>query len=133
MEQRDYLMRQVEEFGLILSKMLSKLLDLKVNGTESIGAVNQIFTEELGFDINQLMDIPEDKWFDTLKTEKQYSFDNLERLADILLLVAENVHLNERNQLYRRCWMIYEYIDKSTKTYSFDRNFKMEKIRKYII
>ena len=132
MEQKDYLMKQVEQFGLALGKILARLLHLKDNGTESIVAVNQVFTEELDFDVNHLIDIDEDKWLDTLKTENRFNAENLERLADILLLVAENVSLNERNQLCKKCRMIYEYLDESTKTYPFDRNSKMERIRKYM-
>ena len=132
MEQRDYLMRHVEQLGVILGKILSKLLNIKDNGIEVVDTVNQCFKEELGLDISQLNDIDDDKWLDALKTEKQFDSESLERLADILLFVAENVDLEERDQLYKKCRMIYEYLDESEKIYSFDRYLKMERLKEYI-
>ena len=130
MEQRDYLVKQAEQLGKVLGKIFLKLLGLKDPVT--LNAVNHAFAEETDFDMNQLIDIDEEVWLDTLKTEKCFNPENLERLADILLFVAENADLNERNLLYKKCWMIYEYLEESEKTYSFDRYFKKEKIKKYI-
>jgi len=132
MEQRDYLMRHVEQLGVILGKILSKLLNIKDNGIEVVDTVNQCFKEELGLDISQLNDIDDDKWLDTLKTEKQFDSESLERLADILLFVAENVDLEEKDRLYKKCSLIYEYLDESEKIYSFDRYLKMERLKEYI-
>ncbi|GHT29251.1 hypothetical protein AGMMS49574_05480 [Bacteroidia bacterium] len=56
MEQQDYLMKQVEQMGLVLGKILSKLLNLKDKGTISMETINHIFTEELDFDINNILD-----------------------------------------------------------------------------
>ena len=134
MEQRDYLMRHVEQLGVVLGKILSKLLGLKDNGIEVVDTVNQCFKEELGLDISQLNDIDDDKWLDTLKTEKRFDSESLERLADILLFVAEaeNVDFKERNRLYKKCSLIYVYLDESEKTYSFDRYLKIQRLREHI-
>ena len=132
MEQRDYLLKQAEQLGQVLGKILLKLLGLKDPVTLEV--VNHVFTEELDFDVSRLIDVDEDKWLDTLRAEKQFNPEDLERLADILLFVAEDVDLNldERDQLYKKCRMIYEYLDESTRTYSFDRYFKMKRIKEYI-
>ena len=132
MEQRDYLMRHVEQLGVVLGKILSKLLNIKDNGIEVVDTVNQCFKEELGLDISQLNDIDDDKLLDALKTEKQFDSESLERLADILLFVAENVDLEEKDRLYKKCSLIYEYLDESKKIYSFDRYLKMERLKEYI-
>jgi hypothetical protein len=129
MEQRDYLLRQAEQLGQVLGKILLKLLNLKGKDTTTIECVNQIFTEELDFDVNQLIGIDEEKWINTLKIEKQFDVGNLERLADILLFVAENADSDKRNQLYKKSLIIYHYLEESENTYSFDRNFKIEKIK----
>ena len=128
MEQRDYLMRQVEQLGLVLEKIFSKLLNLKDNSIESIVAVNQVFTEELGFDMTQIND---EKWIDILKNKMNFDNVNLEKLADIFLFIAENNLTNERDQLYQKCLIIYQYLEKSTRTYSFERNFKIKNLCRY--
>ncbi len=132
MEQRDYLMRQVEQLGYVLGKMLSKLLFLKDNGTLSMGIVNQVFTGELDFDIDQLITIEEDNLIDVLKNEKQFDARNLEKLADIFLFLAENVNSNNCDQLYRKSLMIYQYLEELDGTYSFDRNSKIDTIKEQL-
>ena len=59
-------------------------------------------------------------WLDTLKAGKQFNSESLEKLAGILLFVAENTDLKERNRLYKKCWLIYEYLDETEKIYSFE-------------
>lgn len=133
MEQRDYLMRQVEQLGYVLGKMLSKLLFLKENGTVSTETVYQVFKEELDFDINELIDIEKDKLIDTLRNDPRLRTVNLEKLADIFLFVAENTNSNKRDQLFRKSLMIYQYMEGQDNTYSYSRNLKIAKINERLI
>jgi hypothetical protein len=130
MEQQDYLMKQVEQIGLVFGKIFSKLLNLKDKGRISIETVNHIFTEELNLDINKLVTIEDDNQIDALKN--QFDTTNLEKLADILLFVAENINLNECDQLYKKGMELYEHIEKLGDTYSFERNFKIDKLKLYL-
>jgi hypothetical protein len=130
MEQQDYLMKQVEQMGLVLEKILSKLLNLKDKGTISMETVNHIFTEELDFDINKLITVEDDNQVDALKN--QFDTKSLEKLADILLFAAENTNSNEYAQLYKQSLKIYKYVEESGDTYSFERNFKIDKLKFYL-
>ena len=129
MEQQDYLLRQAGLLGQALGKIISKLLKLKDDNDISVDTVNQVLAEEVDFDVIQLSAIDDEKWIDTLKNEKCYNNRNMEKLADIFLLIAENVHSNESRQLCKKSLMIYQYIEKSENTYSFDRNCKINQIK----
>jgi hypothetical protein len=114
--------------GLILGKIFSELLKLKDNDIKSIVAVNQVFMEELGFGTAQLCTINDDKWIDILKNEMNFDNVNMDKLADILLFTADNNITGENNQVYQKCLIIYQYLEKTEKTYSFERNLKIKKI-----
>jgi hypothetical protein len=72
MEQRDYLLRQVELFGQALEKLLAKLLNMK--NQEQISSVveitNQAFSEELKWDANTLISLGTNDLIKLLITEK---------------------------------------------------------------
>jgi len=129
MVQQDYLMKQVEQMGFVLEKILSKMLHLKDKGTISIETVSHIFTEELDLDINKLITVGDDCQINIL--ENQFDTTNLEKLADILLFVAENTNSNEYDLLYKKSLDIYKYIEEFGDTYSFERNYKINKLKNF--
>jgi hypothetical protein len=131
MEQKDYLLKQAEIFGQVLGKILTKLLNLKNQGqTNSIIEVsNQTFSDDLGLDINELISIEPDDLIKMLITEKKFNNNNLEQLADIFFIMAETMCQEEKNQLNEKCLAIYEYIEATDLMYSFNRHWKMEKIK----
>ena len=128
MEQQDYLLRQAGLLGQALGKIISKLLKLKNDNDISVDTVTQVLAEEVDFDVIQLSVIDDEKWIDTLKNEKCFNNHNMEKLADIFLLIAKNVHSNESRPLLKKSLMIYQYIEKSENSYSFDRNYKINQI-----
>lgn len=130
MEQRDYLKKQIDQLGQVLAKLFSNLLGLKNGGQINVGLeiTNQTLKSELNFDIQDLLDIPTDNFVDTLTTQKGLTNENLEKLAEILLLVEDNQQDNYK-KLYERCLTIYEYLEKAENIYSLDRQWKIERIK----
>ena len=139
MEERDYFKRQIDLLGKVLGKLLADLIGKKNGGgfTGGIEITNQVLKDELDIDIEFLISIPKDKIIDFLKIEKGLSDENLELIAEILILNLERNFDNKieeinRLNLYEKCLKIYEYIEKSHKTYSFERNMKIKNIRSLI-
>lgn len=132
MEQQDYLKRQIDQIGQLLGQMLADLLDLKGQGkiSEGIEITNQSLKSELGIDIQELMNIPVDDFISKLKTGKVFGNENLDKLADILMIIADNKHESDKKILYERCLRIYEYLQRAENIYSFDRQWKIERIEK---
>jgi hypothetical protein len=135
MEKRDYLMDQIEQLGQALALIFSKLYGLKSQGKvpEAIEMTNQSLKNELNLDIAELSAIATDDFVLTLKEEKKFTYSNLERLADILLLIADESEgyktMNDQSlNLYAKCLSIYNYLNESDLTYSFERQSKIERI-----
>jgi len=123
MEERDYFKRQIDLIGKKNS----------VGNSGGIEITNQVLKEELDLDIDFLIAIPKDKIIDLLKIEKGLSDENLELIAEILIVNLRNsdhkMEEIDRINLYEKCLTIYEHIEKSDKTYSFERNTKIQNIR----
>lgn len=133
MEERDYLKRQFDQFGRILGQLIARLLKLKSEGqTESFVFVNQALTDELQLDIPQIINIESEFLLFTLIHDKKLNDDNLDKLAYLFLLLAEdadNLNDNERKNLLEKSLLIYEYLQGTSDTFSFDRHINMEKIK----
>ena len=129
MEQQDYLKRQIDQLGKVLAKIFSDLLGVKNSGQISIGLeiTNQTLKSELNFDIQDLIDIPTDDFINSLK-EQNLTDDNLDKLAEILLLIADNRQADNKT-LYEKCLTIYKYLEKTKNIYSLDRQWKIERIK----
>ena len=135
MEQQDYLKRQIDQIGLVLGRMLSDLLGLKSKGklNNGIEIASQIFKSELDIDINELMDIPANDFIKILTTKKKYTNENLDKLAEIFLLIAEHGENTEWNKkLYEKCLTIHEYLEENDTIFSLERKSKIYKLKKLI-
>ena len=132
MEERDYLKRQIDVLGRILGKLLSDLLEKKGNG-EIVGGIeltNQILNEELNLTIEKITEIPEEDFVNFLETEKKFTNENLEQLAEIMIVNIESgIDEITKLKLYNKSLILLEHIEKNDKTYSFERHLKIEKIK----
>jgi hypothetical protein len=136
MQQEDYIKKQIDQLGRVLGKILSDLLGLKSQGSlsERIEIVDQPLKNSLNLDIEDLITIPTDNFIDTLKAENKLTNDNFEILANLLFHLADEVDdrdniYEKKSLLYQRSLVIYEYLNSTSSTYSFDRHLKVEKIK----
>jgi len=139
LEQEDYIKRQIDQLGRVLGKILADLVGIKAHGQASQGieSASQTLKNELGLNIDDLTLIPTDSFLKTLLDTKKFSDNNFEQLAEILFIIAKE--LNARNtdagkmkKLYERALIIFEILDKTSSTYSFDRHSKIEEIKKVL-
>lgn len=130
MEQQDYLKKQIDQLGQALAKIFSVMLGLKNNGQINAGIeiTNQSLKNEIDLDIENLLDIPTEDFINTLITQKNITNDNLDKLAEILLLIADNGQLDNK-KLYEKCLTIYEYLEKVENIYTLNRQWKIERIK----
>jgi hypothetical protein len=139
LQQEDYIKRQIDQLGRVLGKILADLMGLKARRQASleIESVSQALKTELGLTIDDLTLIPTDSFLTTLLDTKKFSDNNFEQLAEIMFLIAEelnikNTDVGKMKQLYERALIIFEILDKTSSTYSFDRHSKIEKIKKVL-
>ncbi|MEA2107593.1 MAG: DUF6483 family protein [Bacteroidota bacterium] len=133
MEKQDYLQRQIDQLGKVLGELLGKITGSGKNtdASETIEEVSQVLNENMNLDIDQLMEIPENEFIDTIKDNQLLDDVNIEILADVLVKLAEH-HPSNKKELLKRALMMYEYLEKSNMTFSFTRNQKMESVKEVL-
>jgi len=105
--------------------------------SEGIEAADQALKTEIGLNIDSLILIPTDSFLAKLLDIRKFNDSNFEQLAEIMFLIAEefnvtNTEVGKMKKLYERSLIIYEILDKTSSTYSFDRHSRIEKIRKVL-
>lgn len=133
MEQRDYLKRQIDQLGKVLGKVIADLLGLRQGNASLKGVeiVSQAFKDEIDLDLELLLSVETDDLIDFLITEKGFNEENLDKLAEILFMISNDMTSDNplRNSFFKRCLVIYEYLEMTQQTYSFDRSLRLKKIK----
>ena len=136
MEQEDFLKRQIDQLGRALGRILAGLMGLKARyqSSQGIEAADQALKTELGLNLDDLALIPAESFLTAMIDTKKFSDNNFEQLAEIMFLVAEELNVKgadalKMEKLYERALLIFEILDKTSTTYSFDRHRKIEKIK----
>lgn len=128
-------MDQIEQLGQALSAIFSKLYGLSSQGKvpEAIEMTDQSLKSELDLDIAELSAIPTELFVSKIQEQKKFNHTNIELLADILLLVADDLYSSQPENykdlnLYDKCLKIYNYLNDSDLIYSFERQSKINRI-----
>lgn len=135
MEQRDYLQKQIDQLGRALGKLLADLIGLKNQGevSEGIEITSQKLKDELDLDLESLINMPTDEFLPSLQLKKNFNKEGLEKLADILLIIADETYIKQEKEkskgFYFKSLNIYEHLEKTETTYSFERHYKIERIK----
>jgi hypothetical protein len=139
LQQEDFIKRQIDQLGRVLGKILNALLGFKARGqiSEGIEVADHSLKKELGLNTDDLISIPTKSFITTLLEVRRFNDNNFDELAEILFLIAEELNVNnteteKMKKLYERSLIIYELLDKTSSTYSFDRHSKIEKIKKVL-
>jgi len=133
MIRRDFLVRQAEELGKVLGQILMKLCGLKNDATagRQIEESCRTLLNETNVDIDQLLEVPSDRFVQVLQENKAMNDANLDCFATILFHIAECTEDKEKATLfYERSLIIYGYLDHFSEVYSFERSYFLEQIRK---
>jgi hypothetical protein len=134
MRQDDYFLRQIDILGRILGKILTELLKKKSSGEimDSVEVTAQALKSELDIDLKSLILVGNENLVEFLKTEKKFGDQHLEKMAELFFIVGQDLK-NEKALLYlEKSVTIYEYLNKTSSTYSLDRIYKIDKIKKMI-
>ena len=134
MRQDDYFLRQIDIMGRILGKILTDLLKKKGTGEimDSVEVTAQSLKSELDIDLNSLLLVNNENLVEFLKTEKKFGEQHLEKMAELFFILGQDLK-NEKVLLFlEKSVTIYEYLNKTSSTYSLDRIYKIDKIKKMI-
>jgi hypothetical protein len=138
MEQRDYLMRQVEQLGEVLAVMIGRLLGIKQKGDADLGLeeLRQTYKSELDLDVEELINIPKEEIIENFLKKNKLMVHHLEKIAELLQVTGENLisydRVNDGNNVLEKSLYILEYLQTTSKAYSMNREMKIEFLKQML-
>jgi hypothetical protein len=134
MEQKDYILREIEKIGVLLRLIFNKLAR-KEGG---IGApieyqfedVKSLLLEEIGFDLDLFLSLKDSEIEQYLYKFNGFKDANLELFADVLKEFGLNSDTEQAKKSLASALKIYELCNSKDKTFSFEREEKIQEIKK---
>lgn len=131
MERSDYLEKQINQLGRVLGTILARLLTLKNASTPETklsSSAAEAFKNELDIDLDTLMALPDDTFVEELQTKLNFNGENLDQLADIFTLLAQE-NSDIALGLYQKVLAIHLFLQEKSSVYSLQRQWKIDEIR----
>ena len=132
MEQRDYLLRQIEMMAQFLAALIRKLTGLKEESSEEIilQTTNKQLNESLEISLDDLLNLPPEKLPHYLLNKTGIDKNNVELLAEILSLNAKATATESRKkELFEAALELYNWADREGNTFSLERHRKITEIK----
>lgn len=126
METSDYLMRQFNQLGKVLGKLLADLFEPDNTATahQLIENINQELITALNLDINKIIEIPSEKLIAELEEKYEAKFVNFEDFAEFLYQVGHLYQgqnkLETSKLIFKQAFTIYNHLLEKGNTFSLE-------------
>ena len=131
MYQRDYILRLVAMLGEMLAGILG--LIRKGDTKQASDKLRKVYGDFLKENSEPLRSIPEEDLLSQLGTRENFTAGHYEMLAEIFRAEGELCHatgdLDGARAFYRKSLLLFRHADRESRTYSRDRQDKMEKLQ----
>ena len=133
MEQKDYILREIEKIGALISYLLGKYKPAKSiqEQEETEELINKKLLEDYGKDLNFILNINESDFDKEFSQKKGFNDENIELLANLFFTLGNSQH-NKHKPYLLKALSLYNYIDEKSKTFSFERTNKINNLRDLI-
>ena len=133
MEKKDFILREIEKISILLLYLIGKFVPSKSIEEQQLTEklINDELIENYGNDLNYILKLEEKDFDAEFSQRKGFNFENMELLADLLFTVGNNV-IKTKPDYLQKALIIYEYINKRSKTYSFERINKINDLKSII-
>lgn len=136
MEQKDYLLREIEKIGLIIRHIWQKLFGGNENTSltveKKINDVSEMLLNETGFDLNKFMLLNTQESNDYIVDFKGFSVENIELLADLMTQICFQRNSSDSKIYLEKALQLYELCNLKSSTYSLTRENKIDALKEAI-
>ena len=134
MEQKDYILREIEKIGAILRAIINRLMGSLDGSTIQIEKqfeeTKDMLANEMDFDLNKYMEQNESESKDYLSNFKGINLENIELLADMLMQMGLKSKSIQKENFLKKSMQLYNYCKMMDKTYIHARESKINQIYK---
>ena len=133
MEQKDYLLREIEKIGILLSSFRQKLFGGKENFAISpekqVEDLKGMLSEATSFDLDKFLSLNAVDSNEYLISFKEFSIENIELLADCIAQAGFSDGSVGSKENLQKALQLYELCNLKSRTYSFTREANILKIK----
>jgi hypothetical protein len=133
MEQKDYILREIEKIGKIIIAIQQKLFSGEGSSSASIEnetiALKAKLLKEVDFDLEKFLQFDSEASNDYLNCFKGFSIENIEILAGFLSQIGFSEKTDQSKKYLEKSLQLYEIINLRSKTFSFDSVTKIQAIK----
>ncbi len=132
MEQRDYLLREIERIGQVIRAILNKLTGRGPTPAISISNQFEETRNELldlaNINLTELLNLSGHDAIEYIKGHSGLSTSSIEELAHILEQLASDVPSQTKRELLQKSLLLLNYCKEQDKTFSLERESQISRI-----
>lgn len=135
MEQRDYLLREIEKIGGLLRMIFNKITHKDENNAitseRKLQDSKEMLLKEVGIDIDKFLSFDESEIKQYISQFDGFNVSNIEYLADILNELGMDSSITKG--YLKKALKLYELCNSLDKTFSFERERKIDELKNILI
>jgi hypothetical protein len=130
MEQRDYLLREIEKIGMIMSAIRQKVFggkdNLSITIEQEMGVLKGMLLNDANLDFDKLMNLDQRGTDEYLSNLNGFSVENIELLAET---ISDLGHKHDSTILLEKSLQLFEICNLRDRTFSLEREIKINRIK----
>lgn len=136
MEQRDYILREIEKIGAIIMAIRQKLFggtdEPAISVENQAEALKEMMLSEVFIDLDDLLSLDAAATDEYLAGMKGFNVENIELLAATMADIGFTVTTADARLLLQKALHLYEICNRRDRTYSFAREAQITRIRELL-
>lgn len=134
MEQRDYLLREIEKIGAMFSRIRQMLFggkdNLAITLEQQFENEKEQLLNETNFDVDNLLSLKNIEQLSAyISNFMGMNVANMELLAACFTQIGSSVEKNDSKKYFEKAYQLYELCNLKSGTYSFERETNMMLIK----
>ncbi len=134
MEQRDFILREIEKIGKMLNAIRRKLFGGKetifVTVEEQYSDLVEMLLREVDFDLERILSPDHDKTDEYLSRFSGFNTENIEHLAEIISEIGFSRSDKNAVRYLEKALLLYDICNLRSKIYSLERETKIAAIKR---
>ena len=134
MEQKDYILREIEKIRLIIAAIRQKLWgdkdNLAITLEKHVEEAKGMLLSGADFDLDMFLNLNEEESKTYIDCFKGFSVENIELLAEDISQIGFEKESDNSRKYLEKALQLYEFCKTKSKTYSFERETKTDTIKR---
>ena len=136
MEQRDYILREIEKIGVIINAFRQKIFGnsekLSITLEKQIEISKGMLLNEMNFDFDKFLTLDTENLNEYISHFVGFSVENIELLAECLSQIGFDDNCENSKIYLEKSLQLYELCNLKSRTYSFEREANINLIKNKI-